>query len=54
MVSETNEEWVEEDDPNPFAVFGEWAEDEDEIAYADRRRSKIPSSSTSASSARSG
>ncbi len=35
MVSESDEEPVDEDDPSPFAAFGEWAEDEDEIAFAD-------------------
>lgn len=34
-MDQTEEQWTDEDDPDPFAVFSEWASEEDEAAYAD-------------------
>ena len=30
-----DEQWTDDDDPDPFAAFTEWASDEEEEAYAD-------------------
>lgn len=37
MSTTPQEDWIDEDvlDPDPFAVFSEWAGEEDEEAYAD-------------------
>jgi hypothetical protein len=35
MSNAPEQEWTEKDDPDPFAVFSEWAETADDEAYSD-------------------